>query len=296
MRARWLALVAVLAVTGSGCGDDGAGDDARAGNVRVDIGAMTQPPPAMPASSSPLTPVITVDDARPNIVAALAGTLWAGSGSARYRIDHGDSLGPIEGELVADGAAVRASLRVEGSDGEVTHDIYLEGPAVRTLDEYWEYNHRFPQAGWSWREYNADQYPFLLPVFPLLLGNEPDDGPSYALDTDVRRQVIDAFVASIDLVGEEQLQGVTTTHFGVSLSGPAAMAVLPPDLADELASWSQHEQEQSVDIWLDVAGRVHRFETHIWVFGVFGTATLAIEMWDHDQPLTVVRPADLPQR
>jgi hypothetical protein len=249
-------LLVVLVALSAGCGDDG----------------------------SPAARAISNDDARPHIVDALAGPLWGDAGTVRFRIANGPWT-ELTGDLDDTDGTLRAKITAPDDDGDV-HDLYFEA------DRYWEFDHAYPESGWNEREYGPGDFPLVLPNVPLLTGNEPGDGPTYASEGEARRTVVDALIASLEEIGDEEVRGVATRGFRVRLSGEAAVASLPEALADEVMLWSDDELEGEFDVWLDGDGQVRRVETTYSIFDQ--PARVVIELWDQGEPLTVERPTDVP--
>ncbi len=94
----------------------------------------------------------------------------------------------------------------------------------------------------------------------------------------VRRQLVDALIARMEPAGTEELRGVLTWRYRLTLDEEQAMEVLADDIVAELA-WGQYERPvyESLDVWLDAEGRARRIVGQAGLFGE--PARIGYELW-----------------
>ncbi len=111
----------------------------------------------------------------------------------------------------------------------------------------------------------------------------------------VRPQIVDALITRMEPVGTEDLRGVPTWHYRLTLDREQAMEILSEDIVAELA-WKQYERPvyESLDVWLDAEGRARRI---VGQAGLFAEPTrIGYELWDPGAAPPVRVPSDLPGR
>ena len=284
---RWFriaATVLVVATTVAACGS-GGGTATSAGPATT----AAAPAPNGSATSAPTTtdaaPGSTTSPADPAApafsrevaVRLLSAPLTDLFEHARYSTTVGGGH-----DLVTTGQLDLADDRFEatavgGQDGR-THRFYGEGDDLwETWDgrDGWLYQHRYPLAA-------------NVPFPDLRIVGVPDGGserPPYA-DPGTLRTVVDAYLTSVEPGPPAEIGGRPCAHATLTFDGRAAGPLLPPELYEQLGRWDEQDVVGTVDLYHDAGGRPCRFET----------AIVRMDLWGFDEPVEIVRPADVPAR
>jgi hypothetical protein len=109
--------------------------------------------------------------------------------------------------------------------------------------------------------------PFRPFIGGLIGGRAEYEQDPYRPPITVRRQIVDALIARIDPAGTDDLRGVPTWRYRLTLEEERAMEVLPREITAELA-WGQYDRPayENLDVWLDAEGLARRVVGH---FGFF---------------------------
>lgn len=144
-------------------------------------------------------------------------------------------------------------------------------------------------AGDKWIEGEADQTSDMTTGFGFGGNGTPTDMLDLLADAD----------AEVYEVGQEEIRGVTTTHYRAIVDTASLAAGLTPeeqaDLAAELGSGAI--VEVPMDVWIDAEGLLHRYVLDLSEAALgqdgdseFTGATFVFDMWDHGQDLGITPP------
>ncbi len=204
--------------------------------------------------------------------------VYAASGN-RIRL-LSDSLG------VADFKNGRALTRQTGDTGSgpVNVEAFAMAPFL--------YSRAAGSAAWAKRLLHFGELGDPIPD-ESPLGRHHDSGqPVYAHDLAVRRQIIDAALTTVHLVGSERLHGVDTTHEVIHLDRTRALAVLPKAVADEVSAWDELPPALDLDVWIDAASRLRRTSIFAPIRDGAGFRD-QVDWWDFGAAPSVAVPSDL---
>lgn len=230
-------------------------------------------------------------DPRKAAVNALADRPSDRAGSARYIIRTlqeapGRQREALVYEGVADFQRQRYRARAVGRDAD--------GDVPRRFDSFvfseWEYQRR-PPGSWERRFFDPSELGSPLPDLAVVgrLG-EHLSGPVYAFDRTVRRQIVDALVTDVRLVGEESQHGSKVWHYAVTLD-ESRSARLPEDIRSEMKSYEEG-RSRTVDLWLDGKGRTRKLSI-LYDIAEGSGFRIDNEFWDYGGPGRLDLPDDL---
>ena len=116
--------------------------------------------------------------------------------------------------------------------------------------------------------------------------------PAYAGDLEVRRQIVDALVASVSPVGRDEQHGAATWHYRVAVDGDRAASLLPEPVRREMRGWEEGQGRRDLDLWLDARGRLRKLSIFYPDEQGLGFR-VENEFWDFGGPGRIDLPADL---
>lgn len=299
---RWtrvfLAVVSVVFFSGcSGEADSGGEAMPRAD----DLGTTCWSVPEVNGTTVPGGPA----DPRGAAVAALANRLEEEEGSSRYATstcitlpdgggDHQISVSEGVADFDRGNFRVRAKVVRPGDLATFCREYLILG------DRYWGRGGDCPDEAWEndpWQGpsmLTAGELAEFMPSLPgLINGRYEFEEDPYRPPLTVRRQILDALIARMEPAGTEELRGVPTWRYRLTLDDEHAMEVLPDDIVAELA-WGQYERPdyEILDVWLDAEGRARRIVGQAGLFDQ--PARTGYELWDPGAAPPVQVPSDLP--
>jgi hypothetical protein len=214
---------------------------------------------------------------REEVVAALADRPRDLAGPARYAIRTWVAVHDRRRPVFAVQGVVDPSRDVFAG-----HEDYFREDG--TLDHSREYvasgvtvYERGPGGGWA-PEVPPSPVGSPVPLAPVVARRTDAGGQAaYAGDPEQRARIVDALVASVELVGDERLHGGPARHYRARVER-ARVETLPADLQEELRRWGEVPPiDHTLDVWVD-GGRLRQ-----WAYGPEpGESGLAVETeyWD----------------
>lgn len=110
-------------------------------------------------------------------------------------------------------------------------------------------------------------------------------------------QVLDLLGAATDVeeLGEEEVRGVSTTHYRFTIDVEAALESLPEEARQALGAFSSAlaDTRAPAEVWIDGEGRVRRLSSVLELGGGSGQeSTLNLEMYDYGTTAPIEIPAE----
>lgn len=247
-------------------------------------------------------------DPRAAAVAAIASRLEDHSGSARFATSTCITLPDGRGDhqaSVSDGVADfdRGEFRF------LRKSVDPGDPNRIFISEYLVLGERYWARRGQDKELPTDEDPWQGPgplptdeptlytpwIRGIINGRYEFEEDPYRPSVGTRRQIVDALIAGVEPAGTEDLHGVPTWRYRLTLDKDRAMEQLPTEISSELA-WGQYGSPayRILDVWLDAEGRQRRLVAEAGVLGI--PARIGYELWDLDSGFSVRVPADLPGR
>ncbi len=102
--------------------------------------------------------------------------------------------------------------------------------------------------------------------------------------------------ADVEVIGQEQVRGVDTTHFRISADVEKLLALADPEQADELRNTSGFPADGvlPIDMWIGDDGFVRRFSYKVdggsSPDAGFESLEMVWEIFDYGEPITVIAP------
>lgn len=303
--------------------DDAANDTESADQAPVEDGDETVAPVEEPAGSGDGEPVALEGEAQLGTLrnALLANTLDTDLGPASARFEGtmtmiGAPGSGLEGELsivfsggydltnnasevemdlsgVMAAAAAGAASEEEAAGFEMFAGLFEDPMRVIVVEDRswmkWGLISLLTGAGDKWIEGEADQTSDMTTGFGFGGNGSPTDMLDLLADAN----------AEVYEVGQEEIRGVTTTHYRAIVDTASLAAGLSPDEQADLAAelGSDAIVEVPMDVWIDADGLLHRYVLDLSEAalaqegeGEFTGATFVFDMWDHGEDLGITPP------
>ena len=242
-RTRWMpALALVLAIVTGACGNNGEQVLAAAGQATADAGTSRM---AMKVSASAPT-----QDAE---AAPAEDFTMTAEGVIDYETGHG-ILKMDMGALGVPGAEGEAEMRLLGPVA------YMKMPGAEL-------------GGRPWVKFDLEAM------------GEDNQGPVPGLNpgSNDPRGVLDALrgvSGDVEEVGEEEIRGVTTTHYRANVDLEKAEAEVPEERREDFATFSDQLGIETlpIEVWIDEEGRARRFSYEVDTPGAADTPASTVEL------------------
>ncbi len=190
-------------------------------------------------------------------------------------------------------AAAAGASEEEAAGIEMFSGLFEEPMQVIVVDDRswmkWGLISLLTGSGDKWIEGEADQTSDMTTGFGFGGNGSPTDMLDLLADGD----------AEVTKVGQEEIRGVTTTHYRAMVDTATLAAGLPPEEQAELAAQlgSTDVVEVPLEVWIDDDGLLHRYVLDLSDAVLaqqgeteFTGATFVFDMWDHGQDLGIAPP------
>lgn len=266
----------------------------------VPLGSVAAQSPAAPSPSAPAVPAasgtpaasIAIGDQR--LADAVDATVATGAVRTGFSVVfEGSSIIPDETSISGSGQTnfglerrMRLNLDMTAFELGVI-DLIVDGASlyVRGLD----FGDEVPADAWL-RADLTSEHPLAVPLRSLASGNN---------DASLLLYFLLGATGPADVVGEEDIDGVATTHLRTTVDLDRALALVPEEMRETLAENIAEVREGGVDpilgadAWLDADGLVHRV-VFLYTLGEVmggGEMTATFDFRQHGEPLDLAIPA-----
>lgn len=259
-RMRWTpAVLLSLALVAGACGNDGQQVLAGAGQATTDAG------------TSRMTMTVSASGAAEESTTELAGEDFSFSAEGVIDYDTGHGILKMDlGELGMPGAEGEAEMRLMGQV------VYMRFPGTEL-------------GGRPWVKFDLEA-----------LG-EDGQSPMSGLTASSNdpRGVLDALrgvSGEVEEVGEEDIRGVTTTHYRANVDLDKAQSEVPEERRDDFATFSEELGIDTlpIEVWVDEEGRARRFSYEVETPAAGETpasnVNLVIDLYDFGVDVVVEAP------
>lgn len=277
---RLAAPVLALGLVLTGCADDGDDDLENADDIVV----VDEDDDVVEVEEADGIAVVEGDEESADVVAAAVDASAAVT-SARTRFTstvttpQGESV--VEGEGVGDGQTMLVELTLGGATAEAFGQDTVDLEVRLIGDTMYQ---RFP-ALLAQLDLDAEWLSFDLadlgPEFGQVLDQARASTPGEALSA-LRE------AGAVAEIGEEDLDGVATTHYAATLDLRAVVEGSGLDGAMVENAGLDLDQAVPVDVWIDGEGLVRRYDATVEVDGV--TTTTSFEVLEYDVDVDVAAP------